>query len=113
MAPPAIIKARFFQRISDSAWTARVDTSGPNPSMTIAEAEAHAATEYGFPVRCVEADYPDLVQFDMVRAQRMLNAVKPPAQPPPPLTPEQVAWASATTIAQIKAIIGKRLGLEP
>ena len=36
MAPPAILKARFFQRVSDNAWLARLDTSGPNPSMTVA-----------------------------------------------------------------------------
>ena len=110
MSAPAVIKARFFQRISDSAWTARVDTSGPTPSMTIAEAEVHCAAEYGFPIRCVEADYPDPVQYEMVRAQRMLNAAKPPPQPAPPLTPEQQAFALATTAEKVE-MVARRLGL--
>ena len=110
MASPAIIKARFFQRISDNAWIARIDTSGPNPSMTIAQAEGHCAAEYAFPVRCVEADYPDPVQYEMVRAQRMMNAVMPPPRPSLPLTPEQQEFASATVIRKVE-MLAKRLNL--
>lgn len=110
MAPPKIVRARFFQRISDSAWIARLDTSGPNPGMTLAQAEAHCAAEYGFAVRCIEEDYPDPVQFEMVRAQRMMNTVKPPPQPTPPLTPEQVAFVAATAAEKLE-MVAKRLNL--
>ena len=104
MAPPKIVRARFFQRISDSVWTARVDTQSP---MTIAEAEAHCAGEYGFSVRCVEADYPDPVQFEMVRAQRMMNAIKPPPQPAPAPDPN-IALFDAGDVGQKLAILRRR-----
>ena len=107
MAPPAILKARFFQRVSDNAWLARLDTSGPNPSMTVAEAAAHCAAEYGFAVRCVEADYPDPVQYEMVRAQRMMNTVKPPPQPAPAPDPN-IALFDAGDVGQKLAILRRR-----
>ena len=111
MAPPNLIKARFFQRISDGAWTARIDTSGPNPSMTVAQAEAHCAAEYGFPVRCVEAELAP-ADFETLKTQRRLGAVMPPAKPAPPLTPEQEAYRLATTDQKIE-MVAKRTGLVP
>ena len=104
------MNARFFQRVSDNAWLRRVDTES---LLSLAEAGLHCAAEYNFPVLAVDELNITQADFDTLRAQRMAGAVMPPVQAPPPLTPEQVAWASATTIAQIKAIIGKRLGLEP
>ena len=105
MAPPEIVKARFFQRASDGAWLARLDTQSP---LITAEAELHCAAEYGFPVRAVEVGL-ESAAFDLLKAQRMVNAVRPPAQPPAPLTPEQVAFAAATPDGKI-AMIARKVG---
>ena len=101
-------KGRFFQRVSDGAWLARVDTQSP---LSTAEAELHCAAEYGVPVRCVESDLPE-ADFDALRAQRRVGAVAPPRQPPPPLTPEQQAWAVATALERV-TMLAKKLGFVP
>ena len=100
------MKARFFQRMSDSAWLARVDTGS---SLTPAEAVLHCAAEYGVPVRAVEADLPE-ADFDALRAQRQAGAVSPPAQPPPPLTADEQAWAGMTA-DQRAVLMAKKLGI--
>ena len=108
MAGPAIINGRFFQRIIDAAWLQRVDTQ---TSLSVAEVELHCAAEYGFPVRAVAESLP-AAQWDSLVALRMMWAIAPPMQPPPPLTPEQVAWAAAT-LAEKVTMIGQRLGFLP
>lgn len=77
MSRPDPIRARFFQRVSDGAWLARVDTQSPVP---MAECEAHCAAEYGFPVRCVETTMPT-ADFDALYAQRRPKMILPPARP--------------------------------
>ena len=102
------MKARFFQRVSDGAWLVRIDTESP---LSPAEAELHCASEYGAPVRAVEVEL-EPVAFDLLKAQRMVNAVLPPAQPPVPLTPEQVAYAAATPENKL-VMLARRAGLVP
>ena len=106
MARPAIIKGRFFKRISDGMWTHRVDTQSP---MTLAEAEAHCSAEFGFPVSVVAVELP-AADFDVLVAQRMVGAILPPVQPPTPLTPEQVEFAAAD-IAKKALMVHRQLGL--
>lgn len=89
MAGPDPIKARFFQRASDSAWLARVDTQSP---LTVAEAELHCAAEYGFPVRAVEVTIP-YAAFEALVAQRKIGSVAPPPHPIPPPSRREVLLA--------------------
>lgn len=77
--------------------------------MTVAQAEAHCAAEYGFRVRCVEVELAP-ADFETLKTQRMAGAVMPPAQPAPPLTPEQVAYAAATAADKLE-MVAKRLNL--
>ena len=102
------MRTRFFQRVSDSQWLARVDTESP---LMPVEAELYCAAEYGFPVRAIDTEITPAA-FEALRAQRMVGAVIPPVQPPPPLTAEQQAWAAATVAGKL-SMIAKRLGLEP
>ena len=102
-------KGRFFQRVSDGKWLARVDTGS---SLSTAEAVLHCAAEYGVPVKAVEADLPE-ADFAVLKAQRQAGAIIPPAQPPPPLTAEQQAFAAATTDAQRLGMVAKKLYLVP
>ena len=96
---------RFFQRTSDSAWLARMDKESP---LSTAEAVLHCAAEYGIPVRAVEAILSE-VDFDALRALRLVGAIFPPPQPPPPLTAEQQAWVIATVTEKLN-LIAKKLG---
>ena len=102
------MNARFFRRVSDNAWLGRVDTESP---LSPAEGQLHCAAEYGFPVVAVDELNITQAVFDTLRAQRMMNAIRPPVQPPPPLTPEQQAWAAAPIAGKL-SMIAKRLGLE-
>ena len=49
-------------------------------------------------------------QYEMVRAQRMLNPVRPPTQPAPLPTPEQQEFALATATKKVE-MLAKRLNL--
>ena len=108
MPLPETFRARFFRQVSNGAWTRRIDISNSSPSMTIAQAEAHCAVEYGFLVECVEAEMT-LVLFETTKSERMVNAIHPPVRPPPPLTAAEIAQAKAMfdTAAEVTAEIDK------
>lgn len=106
MSRPDPIRGRFFQRVSDGAWLARVDTQSP---LSTAEAEQRCTAEYGFPVRAVEVTIAT-ADFDSLAAQRRVGAVMPPARPAPAPTTEQAAFAAATSDGKLAMLAG-RLGL--
>ena len=108
MTRPTVVSGRFFQRLSDRAWLARVDTQS---GLSTAEAEQHCAAEYGFSVRAIETDLP-AADFDAFVATHKVAAVRPPVPPPPPLTAGQQAYATATATDRM-TLVAKRVGLVP
>ena len=93
---------RTFTRTSDGARLARIDTNSP---MTIAEAEAHAEAEYGFPVTVTEAEL-DAGELVTARGESAAGAT-PRAQPPTQLETRLAAVAAdrASGLAKVRAVI--------
>jgi hypothetical protein len=106
MSSPAYPKVYFFNRASDNSPLLRVDTDS---TMTVAEATAHCAAEYGYAVTCEQVTNVAAGDLDGVKSSRLSGAVAPPAVSAPATYTSQYADAS-TTAARV-AVLAKQSGL--
>ena len=106
MSSPAYPKVYFFNRASDNSPLLRVDTDS---SMTVAEATAHCAAEYGYTVTCEEVTDVAAGDLDALKASRLSGAVTPPALSIPATYAEQ--YAAASSDADRVTVLAKQSGL--
>ena len=106
MSVPAFPKGYFYNRASDDAPLLRVDTGSP---LSVADAQANCAAQYGYAVTCEEITNVAAADFDAYVATRLSGAIAPPALSIPATYAEQYA-AAGTDSARV-TVLAKQNGL--